>query len=153
MDNSSFIWNDHIQKHRANGHLGGKLNVGYAINAESPDFIAAGSLQSDSKEYANFLIAIMRNEILSEKSYQEFLKIQSISPYDEKYKEPSYNYGLGIVIEETSYGTNYAHGGENLSHTCRYMFNKEQKVGYVFFTNSEHKMTFDKNLMDFLLSQ
>ncbi|MFY0604315.1 MAG: serine hydrolase [Flavobacteriaceae bacterium] len=153
MDHSSYIWNDYLQKHRANGHYKGKLNIGYAINAKSPDFIAAGSLQSDSRAYANFLIAIMRNKLLSEKSYQEFLKIQSISPYDKKYNEPSYNYGLGIVIEESPYGINYSHGGENLSHTCRYMFNKKQNVGYVFFTNSEHKMEFDKNLMAFLLSQ
>jgi len=153
MEYSSFIWNDYIQKHRAKGHYRGKLNAGYAINAKNPDFIAAGSLQTDPVAYANFLIAIMTHEILSEKSYEELLKIQSIAPADKKYNEPSYNYGLGIVVEPSAYGTNYSHGGDNLSHTCRYMLNIEQKVGYVFFTNSEHKETFDKNLIAFLLSQ
>ncbi|WP_422104472.1 serine hydrolase [Winogradskyella sp.] len=153
MEHSSFIWNDYIQKHRANGHFKGKLNSGYAINAKNPDFIAAGSLQTDPVAYANFLIAIMTHKILSKKSYEELLKIQSIAPADKEYNEPSYNYGLGIVVEPSAYGTNYSHGGDNLSHTCRYMFNIEQKVGYVFFTNSEHKETFDKNLMAFLLSQ
>ncbi|MEM9680723.1 MAG: serine hydrolase [Bacteroidota bacterium] len=153
MDHSSYIWNDYIQKHRANGHFKGKLNIGYAINAKNPDFIAAGSLQTDPVAYANFLIAMMTHKMLSEKSYQELLKIQSVAPADKEYNEPSYNYGLGIVVEPSVYGTNYSHGGENLSHTCRYMFNVEQKVGYVFFTNSEHKQVFDKNLMAFLLSQ
>ncbi len=153
MGYSSFIWNDHLQKHRADGHFKGKVNIGYAINAKNPDFIAAGSLQTDPKSYANFLIAIMSSKLLSEKSYQELLKIQSVAPTDIKYNEASYNYGLGIMIHPSSYGTNYAHGGENLSHTCRYMFNIEQSVGYVFFTNSEYKELFDKNLVSFLLRQ
>lgn len=153
MGHSSFIWNDYLQKHRAHGHFKGKLNSGYGINAKNPDFIASASLQTESKEYANFLIAIMSNKLLSERSYHELLKIQSVAPADIEDNEPSYNYGLGIVIDASVYGTNYSHGGENLSNTCRYMFNKEQSVGYVFFTNSEHKMKFDKNLIAFLLSQ
>lgn len=153
MGYSSYIWNDHMEKYRANGHYRGKLNAGYAINAKNPNFIAAGSLQSDPISYANFLIAIMTRKILSEKSYEEFLKIQSVAPADEKYNEPSYNYGLGIVVEPTANGTNYSHGGDNYSHTSRYTFNKEQKVGYVFFTNSEHKDVFNKNLMRFLLGE
>lgn len=151
MGHSSYVWNDYIEKHRAKGHFQGKLNSGYAINADNPNFIAAGSLQTDSEAYANFLIGIMSDKLLSEKSYEEFLKIQSVAPAEPEYDEPSYNYGLGIVVEATDYGTNYSHGGENYSHTCRYLFNKEQSVGYVFFTNSEHKMEFDKKLMAFLL--
>ncbi len=153
MGYSSFIWNDHIEKNRADGHYKGKLNVGYAINAKNPDFIAAGGLQTDPIAYAHFLIGIMTHKILSEKSYEELLKIQSVAPADKEYNEPSYNYGLGIAVEPSAYGTNHSHGGDNLSHTCRYMFNKEQKVGYVFFTNSEHKEVFDKNLVAFLLRQ
>lgn len=153
MGKSSFVWNDYLQKYRAHGHYKGKLNRGYSNNAKDPGFKASASLQTDSKAYANFLIAIMSNKILSEKSYQEMLKIQSVAPADIEENEPSYNYGFGIVIESSNYGTNYSHGGENLSNTCRYMFNKKQSVGYVFFTNSEHKMKFDKNLITFLLKK
>lgn len=153
MKHSSYTWNDYLQKHRASGHFKGKVNSGYAINAKSPNFIAAGSLQSDPIAYAHFIIGMMTDKILSKKSYEELLKIQSVAPADKKYNEPSYNYGLGIVLEPTAYGTHYSHGGDNFSHTSRYMFNKEQKVGYVFFTNSEHKEVFDKNLMKFLLRE
>ena len=153
MGSSSYVWNPYIEKHRADGHYRGKLNIGYGINAKNPDFIASASLQTESKAFANFLIAIMHTKILSKKSYQELLKIQSISPVDKKYQEPSYNYGLGIVIEESPYGINYSHGGENLSNTGKYMFNKKHKVGYVFFTNSEKKEKFNPILLDFLLTQ
>lgn len=153
MGNSSYVWNEYLQKHRVDGHFEGKPNSGYSNNAKDPNFKASASLQTESKSFANFLIAIMHNKILTKRSYQELLKIQSISPFDKNYQEPSYNYGFGIVIEESPYGINYSHGGDNFSNTCKYMFNKEKKIGYVFFTNSEHKMKFDKNLIDFLLTQ
>ena len=153
MGNSSFTWNDYLEKHRADGHYEGKVNSGYSNSAKDPGFKASASLQTDSKAYANFLIAMMSSDILSKSSYDELLKVQSVAPADVEYDEPSYDYGLGIVVEKSDYGINYSHGGDNFSNTCRYMFNKEQGVGYVFFTNSEHKETFDKNLMAFLLSQ
>ena len=151
INNSSFVWNDYIEKHRVDGHFRGKLNKGYSSNAKDPNFKASASLQTESKTFSAFLIALMNDKILSKKSHQELLKIQSVSLATKKSKERKY--GLGIVIEASSYGTNYSHGGDNLSNTALYMFNKEKKVGYVFFTNSEHKNTFNKNLLDFLLTQ
>ncbi|WP_109300971.1 serine hydrolase [Aquimarina sp. AU474] len=151
MNNSSFVWNDYIQKHRVDGHFNGKVNKGYSNSAKDPNFKASASLQTESKAYANFLIGIMNSKILSKKSFNELLKIQSISLATKKSKKR--NYGLGIVIEESTYGLNYSHGGDNLSNTALYMFNQENKVGYVFFTNSENRNKFNKNLIDFLLKQ
>ncbi|MEP0266330.1 serine hydrolase [Dokdonia sp.] len=151
MGKSSFVWNEYIEKHRVDGHFKGKLNNGYSNDAEDPNFKASASLQTESKAYSNFLMAIMNLEILSQKSRNELLKIQSTSLATKKSKERKY--GLGIVIEESAYGTNYSHGGDNLSNTALYIFNPEMKVGYVFFTNSEHKNTFHLNLLDFLLTQ
>lgn len=151
MDNSSFVWNAYIEKHRVDGHFRGKLNKGYSSNSKDPNFKASASLQTESKAFSKFLIAIMSNKILSIESYKELLKIQSISLATKKSKER--NYGLGIVIEESTYGINYSHGGDNLSNTALYMFNKEKRVGYVFFTNSENKSKFNKNLLNFLLTQ
>lgn len=148
MDNSSYVWNSYIEKNRVDGHFKGKLNSGYSSNAKDPDFKASSSLQTESKEFSNFLMAIINNKILSEKSYEEFLKIQSVSPATKNSKV--HKYGLGIVIEESDDGTNYSHGGDNLSNTALYMFNKEKKIGYVFFTNSENKERFNKNLLEFL---
>ena len=91
----------------------------------------------------------MNTKILSKKSHKELLKIQSVKLATKKSKEQKY--GLGIAIEDSDYGTNYSHGGDNLSHTALYMFNPEKKVGYVFFTNSENRNAFQTNLLNFLL--
>ena len=149
MNNSSFVWNDYIEKHRVNGHFKGKLNKGYSASSKNPNFQASASLQTESKEYANLLIAILNNKIVSEKSNKELLKIQSRKLATKRSNEQKY--GLGIAIEESDYGTNYSHGGDNTSNTAFYMFNKEKKVGYVFFTNSENRNTFQTNLLHFLL--
>ena len=131
MNNSSFVWNDYIEKHRVDGHFRGKLNSGYSNNAKDPNFKASASLQTEAKEFSNFVMALMNDKIISKKSRQELLKIQSTSLATKRSKERKY--GLGIVIEKSAYGINYSHGGDNLSNTALYMFNKEKKVGYVFF--------------------
>ncbi|MEW7292097.1 serine hydrolase domain-containing protein [Aquimarina sp. 2304DJ70-9] len=151
IKNTSFVWNDYIENHRADGHLKGKPNKGYSSSAKDPNFKASASLQTEAKAFSNFLLALMNNKILSEKSHQELLKIQSSSLATKRSK--ARKYGLGIAIEESDYGTNYFHGGDNLSNTALYMFNKEKKVGYVFFTNSENKNRFNKNLLNFLLAK
>ena len=150
MKKSSFVWNDYIEKHRVDGHFKGKLNKGYGNNANDPDFKASSSLQTESKEYANFLMALMNHEIISEKNRKEMLSVQSIKVATERSKEQKY--GLGIAIEESNDGTNYSHGGDNLSNTSFYMFNLEKKVGYVFFTNSENRDKFQINLLNFILT-
>lgn len=150
MNNSSFVWNDYIEKHRADGHFKGKLNKGYSSSAKDPNFKASASLQTESKEFSNFLIALMNAKIVSEKNRNELLKIQSRKLATKRAKEQKY--GLGIGIEESDYGTNYAHGGDNKSHTALYVFNQEKKVSYVFFTNSENRNKFNKNLLNFLLT-
>jgi len=151
MKNSSFVWNDYIEKHRVNGHFRGKLNKGYGSSAKDPNFKASASLQTESKEFSNFLLALINTKIVSEKSLKELLKVQSKKLATERSKEQKY--GLGIVIEESDYGINYSHGGDNLSHTTLYMFNLEKKVGYVFFTNSENRNKFQINLLDFILTK
>lgn len=150
MKHSSFVWNNYLEKHRAEGHFRGKLNKGYGTSAKDPNFKASYSLQTESKEFSHFLIALINHKIVSKKSYEEMIKIQSVKPATKKTN--AQKYGLGIAIEESDLGINYSHGGDNLSNTALYMFNIEKKVGYVFFTNSENKNKFQINLLNFLLT-
>ncbi len=71
IENTSFVWNDYIENHRADGHLKGKPNKGYSSSAKDPNFKASASLQTEAKAFSNFLLALMNNKILSEESHQE----------------------------------------------------------------------------------
>ncbi len=152
MDQNSFVWSEYLEKHRADGHINGNPDPGYSSSSKDPDFNAAASLQSNAITYGNFLSALMSGKLLSKENHTEMLKVQSSR--QETIDRPGVNYGLGIIVDSTTYGTNYAHSGDNGSATSQFLFNKEHKSGYVFFTNMERNRVFslDANLRKFLLN-
>ncbi len=131
MDQTYFTWNGWLEENRATGHVDGKVAAGYGINSEKPNFYASYSMQSEAANYARFLIGMMNEEVLKEESYDEMLKVQ----YPNASKSPGEQWGLGLGIKHSEFGEEFFHGGFNLNFTCEFMFNKEQKFGYVFFTN------------------
>lgn len=153
MGKSSFVWNSHLEKHRADGHINGEPNAGWSISSKYPNFNAAASLQTNAVAYGNFLSALINGKLLSENSHKEMLKVQSSRLKTEK--KPGVKYGLGIIINASPYGTNFAHTGNNGSSTSQFFFNKKHKSGYVFFTNMEgdRMFQFDTNLKKFLLKK
>lgn len=152
MTQNSFVWNEYLEKHRADGHINGNPDPGYSISSKNPNFNAAASLQSNAITYEKLLSAIMNGKLLSKKNQIEMLKVQSSRPATKE--KPGVNYGLGVIVDSTTYGTNYAHSGDNGSATSQFLYNKEHKSGYVFFTNMESRRmySFDANLREFLLN-
>ncbi|NQX97555.1 MAG: beta-lactamase family protein [Flavobacteriales bacterium] len=152
MTQNSFVWNEYLEKHRADGHIDGSPNPGWSSSSKNPDFNSAASLQTNAVTYGKFLSALMSEKLLSKNNYKEMLKVQSSRPATTN--RPDVNYGLGIIVDSTTYGTNYAHSGDNGSATSQFLFNKEHKSGYVFFTNMENDRmyTFNANLRKFLLN-
>ena len=150
MGESSFVWNDYLEKNRVMGHIQERTDPGYSANSKDPDFNAAASLQTNALNFGNFLSALMSGKLISEKVRNEMLSVQSERL--ETNRRPGVKYGFGIVIEPTSKGTNYGHGGDNNSATAQFYFNDKYKSGYVFFTNMEYrrKGIFDTNLKNFL---
>ena len=128
MKYAFYTWNDHVAQHRASGHVEGEVNPGWGISERRPGFFAAYGLQTEAVSYANFLIEIMNDQGLTGKSPGEMLKVHINTPSS----KDSPSWGLGIAIKSTPYGTQYKHGGDNLSFTSNFLFNKEQKSGYVF---------------------
>lgn len=152
MAQNSFVWNEYLEQHRADGHINGSLDPGYSSSAKNPDFNAAASLQSNAVAYGSFLSALMSGKLLSETNHTEMLKVQSSRPASTN--RQGVNYCLGIIVDSTAYGTNYAHSGDNGSATSQFLFNKENKSGYVFFTNMESKRMYPlyARLQKFLLN-
>ncbi len=148
MESSSFIWTNYLQQHRADGHVQGKINAGWSITAQNPNFNAAASLQTNARFYARFLIGIFEDNYLSHKSYQAMTSVQSEKLTDKG--KSIYKYGLGLYIENLDGHTFYQHGGFNGSASGLFRYSKEHNVGYVFFTNSEKKNIIDKKIMTWL---
>jgi hypothetical protein len=88
----------------------------------------------------------MNEKGLKKETYDDMLKVQ----FPNASKSPSEQWGLGIGIRHAEFGDEFYHGGFNLNFTSEFMFNKEQKFGYVFFTNCNKASAFNSGLLKFL---
>jgi len=150
-----YTWNDYLEKHRATGHVDGKvLTTPWGASSKNPDFFAAFSLQSEAISYANFLIAMIKEEGLKKTTFDEMLKVQVVFPtylfINDAPKTDSSSWCLGIQKQHSEFGDEYLHGNNNYNFTGGFMFNRQQKFGYVFFTNCNKGIEFEKKLVLFL---
>jgi CubicO group peptidase (beta-lactamase class C family) len=155
MQRAYYTWNDYVEKHRATGHVDGKVVIAsWGTSAKNPNFFAAFSLQSEAMSCANFLIAMIKEEGLKKTLFDEMLKVQVVFPtyllIKDAPKTDSSSWCLGIQKQHSKFGDEYLHGNNNWNFTGSFMFNQEQKFGYVFFTNCNKGMEFNKRLDLFL---
>jgi CubicO group peptidase (beta-lactamase class C family) len=155
MQHAYYTWNDYLEKHRADGHVDGKVySTEWGTSAKNPNFFAAFSLQSEAISYANFLIAMIREEGLKKTTFDEMLKVQVVFPTNllnkNAPKTDSSTWCLGIEKKHSEFGDEYMHDGDNYNFTSAFMFNQQQKLGYVFFTNCNKGIEFEKRLNLFL---
>jgi len=139
LNEARFGTNDYVTKHLATGYDGDKT-----VSDRSWDrilFNPACGLHTEAVSYAKFLIAVMEDKGLKKESMGEMLKAQVRMPDDANDKK--YNgiteWSLGFGRKPSIYGINYTHGGNNRGYTSTFVFNKDKKFGYVFFSNfSQH---------------
>lgn len=155
MTHNYFSWDDYIGKHKVTGHKNGKI-FDKTWPAASPDedstiFGSASTLHTEALSYAQFLVALMENKGLKKESIDEMLKMQSSIPagHEVMWGEIK-GWGLGMAIEPVKHGTRYSHGGDNGGFQAGYMFYKDRKSGYVFFTNCDQAGPFYIKLRTFL---
>jgi CubicO group peptidase (beta-lactamase class C family) len=155
MRHAYYTWNDYLEKHRAAGHVDGKVVISdWGTSAKNPDFQAAFSLQTEAISYAKFLIAMIKEEGLKKTLFDEMLKVQVVFPTyflnKEAPKTDSSTWCLGVQKKHSEYGDEYLHGTNNWNFTGSFMFNQQQKFGYVFFTNCNKGIELNKKLEEFL---
>ncbi|MCP4150894.1 MAG: serine hydrolase [bacterium] len=93
---------------------------------------AAFSLHTTAKDYARFVISILKNEGLPEKTIKEMLSPQiSISK-----KDASLSRGLGWSLKTTDDDTYFWHWGDNRFFKAFSLASKNKRCGVVYFVNS-----------------
>jgi CubicO group peptidase (beta-lactamase class C family) len=155
MQHAYYTWNDYLEKHRATGHVDGKVIIApWGSSAKHPNFQAAFSLQSESISYASFLIAMIKEEGLKKTLFDEMLKDQVVFPTillnTTAPKTDSSIWCLGMQKQHSEFGDEYLHTNNNYTFTGGFMFNQQHKFGYVFFTNCNKGIEFYKRLDLFL---
>ena len=113
----------------------------------------AYSMHTEAKIFTKFMIYLLEQRGLNEKSYNTIFTKHSDYNYDpgeEKPKVPTYM-GMSLEIRETPFGKSFGHGGNNGDFKCLFEVYKDLKMGYVVFTNSNTSDGLLHYLREFLI--
>ncbi|MEL7122848.1 MAG: serine hydrolase domain-containing protein [Bacteroidota bacterium] len=155
MKNTSFLWNDHLAKHKVYGHKDGKPTDNNTGGWSGKTFNSFTSIHSEASEYALFIQAMLKREGLSADSFDQMLSPQNKFKEDsELYQETGQNaWGLGFAQKPTENGLMHLHTGNNHDFQAYSMFIMEQGYGLVLFTNSDKLLPFVQGLENVLGTQ
>lgn len=143
IKNSYLIKNKYVEEHLADGL---KDNQYWGKNRLWLQPGVAFSLCTESKEYAKFLMALMKES----GSLGSIFQSMSLPQLE---VDPQKSICLGIFSEKTPYGLKYSHSGNNNNrYNSNFEFYKDSKIGFVFFMNCHKELQFTKRLNDFLIN-
>lgn len=134
MQNSGFVWNERLAKDKANGHAMPNL----PNNRYKPTIArVSGGLHSNAKDYAKFILALLKQEGLTTTSFDLLLRPAVELPGNNEIRERYgiQNWTLGFGYEKNLYGEKISHGGNNGDFQSYFEFYRNQGIGYVFMTN------------------
>ncbi|APG61380.1 serine hydrolase [Christiangramia salexigens] len=151
MPHSTFVWNNYLATHKANGHEENNQPTNNSPgngNWNGKTFSSYSSLHSESSEYANFLIALLKQTGLERDSFVEMFTehthFKDSNPLKQQIGQTGW--GLGITQKKTEYGTMHMHTGNNHDFQSYMMILPEKDFGIVFFTNSGKAIPFIQGL-------
>ncbi|MBP2831527.1 beta-lactamase family protein [Aquimarina sp. U1-2] len=147
MPHSSFVWDKYLAEHKAFGHdkEGNPTQNNPSYGGWSgKTFNAFSSLHSEAKEYAQFLVALLRRKGLAKETFNEMLKEHTRFKEENPLKQEigQTGWGLGMAQKPTKYGMMHMHTGNNHDFQSYMMVLPEKKFGIVFFTNSNKAIPF-----------
>lgn len=145
MKHSYFSGNENVYNQTARPHAGDTLTA----DDQSWDrngFNVAGGLRTEAVDFAKFLISEMSG---SSEMLKEYIKLPEDHILRQYFGYTAW--GLGFAIKESPYGPLYVHAGNNHGFQAAFMIHQPSKTAYVFFTNCDKGMEFDRQLQSLLL--
>lgn len=152
MEHTVFIQNKYTIKNKAepydknNKWIDWKNNYWY--KKDNGIFVSASSIHTESIDFSKWMIAVMKNELLSKNSYDELFKHHSkLNTSD---SGTTYYYSLGYITGDNEYSNTYFHSGSNDGFTCWYLLDTKKDWGFAVFTNSEYGEELGESLFNYL---
>lgn len=151
MEHTSFVWDDYLAAYKVYGHdENGKPTQSKPGPGgwNGKTFNAFSSLHSEASEYANFIIAMLNREGLSDATFEDMLKEHTHFKDDNPLKQEvgQTGWGLGFAQKRTPEWTMHLHTGNNHDFQSYAMFIPEKRYGLVVFTNSGKMVSFLENI-------
>ena len=105
---------------------------------------AAYSLLTTTTDYAKFVIALLKGTGLSEAHHKDMLRAHISTGYG---TVGTYNWGLGIGLQQTPQGPAFWHWGDNGIFKCFMIGLPATGEGLVYFTNSANGLNIGQKLV------
>ena len=155
MQNTSFLWNDHLAANKVYGHSNGKPTDNGLGGWSGKTFNSFSSIHSEASEYALFIQAMLKREGLSDESFDEMLATQNRFNADNEMMEETgqTGWGLGFAQKPSANGMMHLHTGNNHDFQSYAMFIPDTGYGIVLFTNSGTLLPFVGGLEEILGEQ
>ncbi len=155
MENTSFVWSDYFEKHKAYGHKDGTPTDNSTGGWDGKTFFAFSSLHSEAREYSRFVQAILKGEGLKDDTYNDMFKSHTIFNEDTELRKETgqTGWGLGFAQKPSPYGMMHLHTGNNHDFQAYVMIVPERQYGLVLFSNSGKMLDFINELEDTLGDQ
>jgi tetratricopeptide (TPR) repeat protein len=153
MPSSSYIWQEKYEKLKAFSHNGAGAVAGRNKPASAN---AAASLHTTAKDYARFVVAIIKGEGLKKETWAKMLTPQvkldesCVNCTDRPVGKLSGSlaWGLGLGLEHTEEGDWFWHWGDNGPMKALVLGMKDQKVGLVMFANADNGLAIAPEIVE-----
>lgn len=148
IKNSYLTYTEYVKKHLTDGL---KDNKTWGKNDLYLQPYVSYSLYTDAKDYAKFVIQLMKESDTANSTFQSMSAPQL--ELDTAEMKTKVSACLGIFAEQTPYGVKYFHPGNNDDRfTSIFEFYKDSKIGVVYFMNCIKQNELTKRLNEFLVS-
>ncbi|MEO1045563.1 MAG: serine hydrolase domain-containing protein [Pseudomonadota bacterium] len=119
----------------AAGYIGKERQDDWAVAKP----VVSASLFSTAERYGCLLAGVLNGAGLSRDLYRDMVSSQGELGADDDFRMDFGldAWGLGVAIKQTSHGTAISHGGVNEGFTAWFTALRDQRSGYIFFTNSQ----------------
>ncbi len=142
MSNSSYIWRADFEAKTAAPHDA----FNNALPKNKPTTAnAAASLHTTAPDYAAFVTAVLNGTGLKKQTLTAMFTPQIQVPEKRTNAaaalSTSVAWGLGVGLQETPAGKAFWHWGDNYSFRCYVLAYPKEKMGVVYFTNSNNGLS------------
>lgn len=155
MEHTVFIQTPYTREHKAdpydeNGDWIDWQNDFWFKHADGK-FGAAASLHTEPLDFSKWMIAVMHQELLSEKSYKELFNSHSAVPSSGLIR---LDYTLGFIKPDLPVLNRevYFHTGNNTGYTGMFAVDPKKDWGFIVLTNSEYGSVLGEDLLFYLLT-
>ena len=149
-DIGSWTYSPSVNRHLATGYVGSDPRPDWELDEP----IVSASLFTTAHGYGCLLAAISTGKGLAGETHQQMVSSQiTLSAGDDFRSDFGLDaWGLGLAIKPTKRGSAISHGGVNEGFTAWFTLLIEERVGYVFFTNSQEAPALNAAIEDELLT-